>query len=336
MGIIKEKRQKEIKMCTAISHKGIHHLFGRTLDLEYSYGESIVISPKCFPFSFIHEKGSSNHPSIIGVACVRDGFPLYYDAMNECGLAMAGLNFPDITKYHKKNSHKHGVAAFELIPWVLCNCKNLDEALALLRDTVITDDSFSPEMPCTPLHWMIADHSGSAVIECEESGMKIYENPFGILTNSPSFPYHRAHLCDFLQLSSVPAQNNICPDVKLSQYSRGLGGVGLPGDFSSASRFVRAVFAESHTEKGNTPTEEISRFFHIMDILSVPSGCIKTNEDKSVRTVYTSCADTEAKTYYFTTYSCRRISAVSLKYLRSEKELVTFPLERDEDILHLQ
>ena len=111
-------------MCTSISINDKHHLFGRTLDLEYSYNEQVIISPEKFRFNFIHQKTINDHPAIIGIGCIADGVPLYYDAINSHGLAIAALNFPAQAVYHTANSSKTNIASFEVIPWVLCNCKN--------------------------------------------------------------------------------------------------------------------------------------------------------------------------------------------------------------------
>ncbi len=297
-------------MCTAISLHGERHLFGRTLDLECSYNESAVVTPRNFRFDFINEEASAEHAAIMGIASVQNGMPLYYDAVNEFGLAAAGLNFPMSTEYHSPISGKQNIASFEFIPWVLTKCKTATDAVDLLQNTNITTDSFSSDLPVTPLHWMISDKERSITVEAISCGLQIYENPFGVLTNEPQFTYHTLHLSDFMQLTSCPPKNQLSPSTVFSHYSRGMGAIGLPGDFSSSSRFVRAFFAKENSVQANSDYKEISRFFHIMDVVSIPSGCVKTEEGKNVRTIYTSCADTDAGIYYYTTYKCRRICAV--------------------------
>lgn len=324
-------------MCTAISsNKGKYHLFGRTLDLECSYGETVVITPRNFKLNFINEKSVTSHLAITGIACIRDNTPLYYDAINEAGLAIAGLNFPGNAVYHRPEKDMYNIASFELIPWMLCQCKTLSSAVELLKKTNIIFESFSPELPATPLHWIIADKDSAVTVESVDSGLEIYENPFGVLTNNPPFQYHTTHISNFMQLDSKPPQNKLCSSVDLTHYSRGMGALGLPGDFSSSSRFVRAVFAENHTSRENNEKQEISRFFHIMDSIAQPCGCVKTDEGKDVLTIYTSCANTDTLIYYFTTYNCRRIKAIDTRNtdLDSDK-LVSYPMVDEEDILTL-
>lgn len=296
-------------MCTAICDGA---LFGRTLDLEYSLSESAVITPRKFPLSFLYEREKHTHYAIIGVAHVRGGVPLYYDAMNEKGLCVAALNFPSYAAYSKPSEGGYNVASFEVVPWVLSSCAGVKDAAELLEKTNITDDSFSRELRATPLHFMISDRKGSIVVEPTACGVKIHENKLGVMTNSPPFEYQLSYLANFSSLSSAPPENNICPSACLPAYSRGMGAVGLPGDFSSSSRFVRAVFCKSHATQREAKAEQINRFFHLLDAVSVPSGCVKTDTGEDVRTVYSSCADTDSLSYHFTTYEDRKIRSISL------------------------
>ncbi len=320
-------------MCTAISDTGSSHLFGRTLDLEFSYGESVVIVPRKFHFDFLYEGKCDTHPAIIGTAHVSGGYPLFYDAANECGLAAAALNFPEYAAYHNYKSGAHNLASFEVIPFVLSRCESLEDAKKLLTGLNITPDSFKEELPTSPLHWIISDKSGSLVLESTAAGIDVYDNPFGVLTNSPPFPYHITNIRNYLSLSSTQPQNQIYPEAELAPYSRGMGAMGLPGDASSASRFVRAVFSKANTEHTSEKLSEISRFFHITDTVSQPLGFARTDEGNPIYTVYTSCIDTSDMNYYFTTYDCRRIQCVAMKdFPTHSSALLTLPIDNSEDI----
>ena len=319
-------------MCTAIRDRD---LFGRTLDLECSYGETVTVTPRAYPLRFLLEPPMEQHFAMIGMAHVEDGVPLYYDAVSEAGLAIAALNFPISAAYLPPRAGAHNVASFELIPWLLGQCRTLSDAITLLRDTNIIPDRFRDHLPASPLHWMIADRHSAAVIEPMPDGLIIHDNPFGVLANEPPFPYHATRVADFSHVRAEPPENHLCPTVTLPLYSRGMGGIGLPGDFSSSSRFIRALFAKTHTVH-KTPPEEISRFFHVMDTVSQPSGTAVTDHGVPIATVYTSCADLSTASYYFTTYACRRIRAV---YLHAEDavgdRLLTYPIDGGEDIAWL-
>ncbi|MBR2025308.1 MAG: choloylglycine hydrolase family protein, partial [Clostridia bacterium] len=305
--------------CTAIFDDG---LFGRTLDLERSYGENVVITPRGFKFNYLYEKDIRNN-AIIGVAHIENGIPLYYDAMNENGLCAAGLNFPKYAIYNKRCQGKINVASFEVIPFILKNCDDVDDTIKLLKDMNITNDSFSSELSATPMHWLIGDKKGVVVVESGVNGIKIHKNPYGVMTNSPDYDYHKVNLSNYMGISGETPENKIC-NVDLQIYSRGLGGFGLPGDFSSASRFVRSVFLKNHTVKED---DKIGRFFHIMDNVSVPKGCIITDTGEAVYTVYTSCMDMVACEYNFTTYDNRNVKNVGLyDYDLDNDKLVTIKI----------
>ena len=177
-------------MCTAMSDNRECHLFGRTLDLECSFGERIVRIGRNFKLNFLREKASVSHYAIIGTAHIYEGMPFFYDAANEKGLAMAALNFPGLAVYREPRKGVLNLASFELIWWVLSKCSDLSEARIELKRVNVTSDAISDTMPATPLHWMIADKSGAIVIEPTQDGIKIYDAPFGVMTNSPEYPYH--------------------------------------------------------------------------------------------------------------------------------------------------
>ena len=321
-------------MCTAIRDR---HLFGRTLDLECSYGEQIVVTPRAVPFDFLYEPPRARHLAMIGTAHIATGRPLYYDAVNESGLCVAALNFPACAAYHPPRAGAHNLASFEFIPWLLGQCQTLDEAKRLLRDTVITPDQAADDLPATPLHWMIADASGAVTVESVGDGLNIYDNSVDVLTNSPDFAYHMTHLCDFSHLDSAPPQNTLCPTVDLPRYSRGMGAMGLPGDASSASRFVRAVFTQHHTLPETDEISAVSRFFHVMDTVACPRGFALTDSGRPIYTVYTSCADTARGIYYFTTYANRRIRAVRLRDADLDAAALTcFSMDDAQDVAFLR
>lgn len=296
-------------MCTAINDISKYHLFGRTLDLETSFTEQVVISPRSFPFSFIHEGILEKHFAIIGVAHVVHGTPLYFDGMNEHGLCAAALRLPELTVYHGKANEKTNLASFELIPWILCNFKCADDASKALKNVNITADSFSDTLPSTELHWIIADKNKSFVIESREDGLKIYDNPYGVLANAPDFPTQ----CFVLDKFGDP----------------------VLGDLSSSSRFNRAVNAVRHTLPAEEKDEAVSRLFHIFSTVNQPHGLFRADE-RRLRTVYTSCMDTEDLSYYFTTYTCRQIHSVKLHNdLLDNNEILSYPMAHKENIEYL-
>lgn len=298
-------------MCTSISLLTKDHYFGRTLDLEYCYDEKVVITPRNFPLEFRFQKPSENHFAIIGVATVVDGYPLYYDATNEKGLSIAGLNFPNKAVYQKFDHEKNNICPFEVIPWILSKCESVEEAKELLYNTNIINADFSNEFPVASLHWMISDRDSSITVECVDEGLKIYYNPISVLTNNPEFPFQVFNLNNYVNITREEPETRFAEGFDFNKYSKGMGAIGLPGDCSSMSRFVRAAFTRLNSVCGESESESVSQFFHILGAVSQTRGTVRAGE-KFVITVYSSCCNTDKGIYYYTTYENNQISAVNM------------------------
>lgn len=323
-------------MCTAATYRTKDHYFGRTLDYEVSYGEEVVVTPRNFPFHFRHMGGLSSHYAIIGMATVAGEYPLYYDATNEKGLSMAGLNFPGNADYKPLAEGKDNVATFELIPWLLGQCATVEEAKAYLARMNLVNTPFSPQFPVSPLHWIIADRDCAITVESVREGIRIYDNPVGILTNNPPFDYQMTNLTNYMSLSTEPPENHFSDQLDLTPYSRGMGMLGMPGDLSSASRFVRVAFTKLHSVSGTSESESISQFFHILGSVAQQRGCVHMGEGKYEITIYTSCCNTDRGIYYYTTYENSQITGVDLHRENLDgQQLSRYPLIIGQQI-HMQ
>ena len=320
-------------MCTAITYRAGDYYFGRNLDLEYSYNETVTITPRNFPLSFRYASTLSDHYAFIGMAYVQDGYPLYYDAANEKGLSMAGLNFPDYAEYQHIIAGFDNIAPFEFIPWVLGQCETLEQVKILLSRTNLIAEDFSSNLPVTPLHWIISDSKSSITVEPVREGLKIYDNPAEVLTNSPPFNIHMWNLNNYMNLSAEDPSDTFSPALKLNHYSRGMGGIGLPGDFSSASRFVRAAFMLGNAAVHDTEASRVNHFFRMLANVAMPKGCVYYN-GKVDYTIYSSCCNASRGIYYYTTYDNSRITAVDMHLENLDSsELISLPLAAGSDFL---
>ncbi len=321
-------------MCTAISWTKGEHYFGRNLDLEGSFGEGVAVAPRNLDWKFKKVPAPRVKKAMIGMAIVRENFPLYYDAVNENGLSMSGLNFPKNAVYLKPQPKKFNLAPYEFIPYVLLTCKNLAEARALACEVNLIDEPFGAGLPLTPLHFMISDKTGSIVAEPTAEGLKIYENPVGVLTNNPPFPMQLSRLNDYLNLTPYEPQNRFSENVELAPYSRGMGALGLPGDSSSPSRFARAVFARGNIVSGESEEEKVGAFFHMLENVAMVRGCVRLKENVYEETVYSSCCNTDTGVYYYTTYKERAIHAVCMHQTDLEGTMPAFyPIANTQTII---
>lgn len=298
-------------MCTAIK---FNQYFGRNLDLEKTYGEKICITPRNFPFYFREVEPIKKHYAIIGMAYIQNDYPLYFDAANEYGLAMAGLNFPNEAYYNfAKLEGKKNIAPFELIPYLLGNYKSIQEVKGALKEINIVHIDYSDTLKLSPLHWLISDLNASIVLEATKEGMKVYDNPTNVLSNSPSFDKQYFNLNNYQGLKTTTLENTFSSKLNLNNYSYGMGALGLPGDLSSMSRFVRASFYNLNAISFNHEGYDVQQFFHLLDSVSQVYGANEIRKNEYEYTVYSACINLKESIYYYKTYFNQTINAVYLK-----------------------
>lgn len=319
-------------MCTALSFCQGEHYFGRTLDHSAPFGEAVTVTPRRFPLLFREAGILGEHYAMIGIAHMADGYPLYYDAVNERGLGMAGLMFAGNAVYRPSAAGRDNIESYAFIHWILAQCATVREACALLERINLTDTAFSRSLPPAELHWMIADRNESVTVESVRDGLFVYPNPTGVLTNNPTFPMQCFRLNDYMHLSPQPPENRFSGELDLHTYSLGMGALGLPGDLSSASRFVRAAFTRAHACTGESEAERVGQFFHILGTVEQVRGCCAVG-DGFESTLYTACCNTDRGIYYYTTYGCRQITAVDLRREALDGDTpVCYPLVWEEQI----
>ena len=320
-------------MCTAATYKTKYFYFGRTLDYEFSYGDEVTITPRNYIFHFKEKGNISSHYAIIGMAYVTENYPLYYDAINEKGLGIAGLNFVGNAVYKDKVNDKDNITQFEFIPWILSQCANVKEAKELIEKMNFLNVPFNDKLPLAQLHWIISDNEETITVESVKEGIKIYENPVGVLTNNPTFDKQMFALNNYMYLSNKSPENTFAKGLNLKEYSRGMGAIGLPGDLSSQSRFVRVAFTKMNSISGDSEKESVSQFFHILNSVDQQRGCCNLGNDKYEITIYTSCCNTNKGIYYYTTYDNHQISAIDMhKENLDGSELIRYPLIKEEQI----
>nr|MDD6336580.1 choloylglycine hydrolase [bacterium] len=320
-------------MCTAATYKTRDFYFGRTLDYEFSYGDEVTITPRHYPFAFRHMGTLQSNYAMIGMAYIAQDYPLYYDAVNEKGLAIAGLNFVGNAHYGEIVPDRDNVAQFELIPWLLGQCASVQEARALLARINLVNTPFSRDLPVAQLHWIIADRGQAITVESVKEGLKVYDNPVGVLTNNPPFDQQMFQLNNYMHLSPKAPHNDFSSKLALHTYSRGMGALGLPGDLSSQSRFIRVAFTKMNSVSGDSEGQSVSQFFHILGAVDQQRGCCDVGDGQFEITLYTSCCNTDKGIYYYTTYDNHQITAVDMhKEKLDGTSLARYPLIQGEQI----
>ena len=322
-------------MCTAIRLKGQNTYFGRNLDLNASFGEQVVLTPRNYPFSFTDGERSDSHYAILGMATIAKGYPLYADAFNEKGLAMAGLNYPGNARYFERVEGRSNVSPFELIPYLLTKFSSVDEVRPFLEHLNLVDVPFAPQIPLAPLHWIIADKERSIVLESNSDGLRVYDDPYDVLTNNPSFPFHRENIKRYRMLSNQEGEGRLAEGIDLKPFSVGFGSMFLPGDYTSPSRFVKACYLVHHAVFDEESDAEARRaFFRILDSVSFPKGSVLNPDGSFETTIYSSCMNLDRKTYCYKTESNASLTMVQMEDNPLDgRELMNGLLRKEEDVV---
>ncbi|NME45121.1 choloylglycine hydrolase [Faecalicoccus pleomorphus] len=320
-------------MCTSFTYVNQDFYFGRNLDLDCGFGEEVVITPRHYPFTFHHKETITNHYAMIGMATVIDNTPLYAEAVNEKGLGMAGLQFSQNAVYFPYKEDQDNIASFEIIPWILSQCETVHQAWQLLEHVNILDIAFKKSVPNSPLHWIIANKEQAIVVESVQEGLKVYENPIGVLTNNPPFDFHRLNLTQYLNLTKSYPENRFDKSIDLKPYAVGMGALGLPGDASSVSRFVKTAFLKHNLYSDGTESDNVQQYFRVLQQVAMVKGTVMTDKDTMDHTLYSCCINATKGIYYYATYENAAIQKINMHDQDlNDTKLVQFALNRQPEI----
>ena len=328
-------------MCTglALETKDGLHLFGRNMDIEYSFNQSIIFIPRNFKcVNKSYKKELTTKYAVLGMGTIFDDYPTFADGMNEKGLGCAGLNFPVYVSYSKEDIEgKTNIPVYNFLLWVLANFSSVEEVKEALKNANIVDIPISENIPNTTLHWMISDITGkSIVVEQTKEKLNVFDNNIGVLTNSPTFDWHVANLNQYVGLRYNQVPEFKLGDQSLTALGQGTGLVGLPGDFTPASRFIRVAFLRDAMIKNDKDSIDLIEFFHILNNVAMVRGSTRTVEEKSDLTQYTSCMCLEKGIYYYNTYENNQINAIDMnKENLDGNEIKTYKYNKTLSINHV-
>ncbi len=325
-------------MCTGLTlrTKDNLHFFGRNLDVPQTYGQSVKIVPRGYKWMNQAElKEEVSTYGVIGMGLVMNNHPLIFDGVNEKGLAGAGLNFTRYAAFSETCiDKKTNVSASDFLYWVLSSFDCLADLKVALKDVVLTQTEVLRGLEVAKLHWIITDLSGaSIVVEYMEGGMHVYDNPVGVLSNDPTFPWHLTNLCHYVTLTADSPRTTQMVDLEVTPFGHGTGRFGIPGDGTPAARFVRAVYYKDTVAVASGEVDGISSLLEVLDNVSITKGAEVGPNEEMNHTVYQSAMCQESGTYYYTDYNNRRLNAVSLKNADLDaKEITSFKYCNEQDI----
>ena len=250
-----------------------------------------------------------------GMAVLGFGEPILVDGVNAAGLMGALLHFPEYAVYEEAaKPGKIAVHPGRLLAWLLGRCAGVEGAVEALSRLTLVDEPIQGKP--LPAHYILSDKTGEAVIiEPEAGGLSIHRNTIGVLTNSPDYRWHRTNLRNFVGVTNLPKAPRTIAGHEVREFGERLGGgSGLPGDYSSPSRFVRLAFMKEFAVRGKDELDGVSRMFRAFAPVAIPEGLAKADPDYDVyeQTLCTSVMCAESGVYYFAPAQNRCISAVRL------------------------
>jgi choloylglycine hydrolase len=270
------------------------------------------------------------------------GLPVLFDGLNEKGLAAGMFYFPTSAGYMPYTANDSGktIAQWEVASYILENFADVDEVKANIGNIVVPSVVFSQWGFAPEAHYVVHDVSGkSIVIEYVGGKLNVHDNPLGIITNSPSFDWHMTNLRNYVNFSMNSAPPVQLETVKLLPTGQGTGMLGLPGDFTPPSRFVRAVAFTQSMFKPTTGHDAILQAFHVLNQFDIPRGSARDGEKdangniQADYTLWTSASDLKAKRYYFRTYDNSQIRSLDLMNMNLDgKDIDKVSIKSDEVI----
>jgi choloylglycine hydrolase len=297
-------------------------IFGRTLEFAQDIKSNIIIVPRNRDFvGTTPADGPGLHwkTKYGAVGMNSFGLPMFADGLNEKGLHVGIFYFPGYGKYQAvtEKDYDRTLAPHEFAGFLLGVCGSVEEAVTAAKavrvgEVVLDAFGFVP-----PFHFIVNDGSGkSAVLEYVAGELKIHDNPLGVITNSPTFDWHMTNLANYVNLtvSNVPKLD--VDGLALRALGQGSGMLGLPGDFTPPSRFVRAVAFSKSALPVETARDGVLQTFHILNQFDIPQGAARGSEHgKPVAdyTLWTAVADLRHLRYYYRTHQNSRIRVIDLR-----------------------
>jgi len=309
--------------CTAfeLTAKDGGTVYARTMEFGFDVKSDIVVVPAGTEISGSLPDGGKGITyktkyGMLGATAL--GYPVIVDGINEKGLAIGLLYFPGFASYTDVTAENksHAMAPFELGNWMLGNFTTVDEVKAALKDIVLVPVVVDAIKDAPPVHFIVFDKSGkSIVIEPIDKTLKVYDNPLGVLTNSPTFDWHMTNLRNYMNLMALNAPAKELKGVKLPQFGQGSGMLGVPGDATPPSRFVRAVAYSQSAIPSATTRDAVLQAFHILNAFDIPVGVVREEHEGELHTDYTiwsSVSDLKNLSWSFKTYNDQSIRTVDV------------------------
>lgn len=320
-------------------------VYGRTLEFGKELNSQIVVIPRNYHYDGMtpnHQQGLSWTTRYASVGTNGSELPDVIDGVNEKGLAVGLFYFPGYAEYQPVAAADYPVtiAPWQLGSWILGNFASVAEVKQHIHDIKVADVVLPAWGITPPLHYIVADKTGkSIVLEYVNGQLNVYDDPIGVLTNAPDFSWHLTNLRNYIHLSSENVNGIDVDNLKLTPTGQGSGMMGLPGDFTPPSRFIRAFVLSRYAMQTDDAITTVGQVFHILNQFDIPKGAIQQSSNGHITynyTQWTSAADLTHSIYYIHTENDRRVRYIDLnKQDLNAKQIVYIPLDQQQDMQEL-
>jgi choloylglycine hydrolase len=316
----------------------------RTMEFGVDMRSNVIVVPRGYERTGTTPDGKPGLKWNSKYACVGAngvGLPIMLDGVNEMGLSAGLFYFPGTAGYmpYTAADADQTLAPWELGSWILENCATAGEVKSAVAKLVIPEVVLEAWGFCPGAHYVVVDVTGAAiVIEYVGGQLHVVDNPLGVITNSPTFDWHMTNLRNYIKFTPTAAPPLVLDGVTLAALGAGSGMLGMPGDFTPPSRFVRAVAYSQSAEPVDTGEEVVLQAFHILNNFDIPKGSVQGTKDAhgnvvADQTQWTSVCDLKAKKFYFRTHANSQIRSVDLGGLSVDGgEIQTISMQGDEAI----
>lgn len=329
----------DISACTGITVKTQDGsvISSRTLEFGMPLESNVIFLPRDFKYEMLFSDGKKGASwkqkyAVMGLNGLNQN--MIIEGFNEKGLSVGAFYLPGYAVYQKltTDNAKKAISSVFFPSWIAGNFATVEEVKQGLKNIVVVDNFPQGIDTAYPLHYRVTDTTGAQIIiEYVKEGLKVYDNPIGVVTNSPDFSWHLTNLNNYTNLSATNVPQVELPGIKLINTSEGTGMHGLPGDFTPPSRLIRALAIQESALPVATADEGVNLSWHIINNVDIPIGAARDKDPNGKeyfdRTQWVNVSDLKNLKLYLRTYDNQIIRMIDMNKLGIDStELKTIPL----------
>lgn len=308
------KRNEMVLMCTSLTYKNSRgdHFLARTMDFDLDFKARIMVMPRNRVVAGDAGEYTTKY-GFVGAGRLL-GHEMYTDGVNECGVGVATLYFPgNVYYYDDTPADKLGLAPQDFVAWALGNAASVDDLAEKVEQIALINQPTDFIGAVPPLHFIISDTTGKTMLLEPQGGeLQLIDDPVGVMTNSPDLAWQLQNLSTYGTLTNQERPLTPLMGHALATQGPGTGALGLPGDFTSPSRFVRTTFLKNYAAPTHNVADSLNLLQHILNSVTIPKGVKLKENGQSDYTEYRGYMSLDERAYYMEPYDNLVLQRVAL------------------------